>query len=119
MKHIVFVVDDDDAVRESLKMLLECEAFEVRAFASGPEFLDDIAGGACGCAVLDIHMPVMDGFAVLEAMRSRGVALPIMLTGHGDGLVERRAQQAGVIAMLRKPVDDGELMQAIHGALGR
>lgn len=117
---MVFVVDDDDAVRESLKVLLECEAFEVRAFASGREFLDHIAGGARGCAILDIHMPEMDGFAVLDAMRSRGTILPIlMLTGHGDAMAERRAKQAGALTMLRKPVNDGELIAALHDALAR
>ncbi|MBU6472950.1 MAG: response regulator [Alphaproteobacteria bacterium] len=114
----IYIVDDDDAVRESLQALLEAEGFNAREFESGRAFLEAAAGATGGCLVLDLRMPEMDGFQVLEEMRARGMRIPtIVLTGHGDASVEERVLQAGARRMLHKPIQEEELFKAVRAAL--
>ena len=70
---MIFILDDDDGVRDSLRLLLECEGFEAREFASCLEFLNAGRGGDGDCLVLDLHMPEMSGIELLEGMRQRGI----------------------------------------------
>jgi len=114
----IYVVDDDDAVRDSLKMLLESYQLFVRDYGSVPEFLDGIDPVDNSCLVLDLHLPAMGGFDVMNTLARRGVTLPvIVITGRSDAQTKARALQSGAVAFLEKPVDDQLLMNAIETAL--
>lgn len=114
----VYVVDDDDAVRDSLKILLESYDLVVRDFDSVPDFLGTAEPAGPACLVLDLHLPVMGGFDVMNTLAQRGSRLPvIVITGRGDAQTKARALQAGAVAFLEKPVDDKSLMAAIRTAL--
>ena len=93
----VFVIDDDDAVRDSLKLLLESHALCVREFASGQEFLDSVGPSPRGCLILDLHLPVISGLEFLLRFSSRLRDMPvILLTGRPDATTRSRALEAGV-----------------------
>jgi two-component system, LuxR family, response regulator FixJ len=114
----IYVVDDDDAVRDSLKMLLESYQLTVRDFGSVPEFLNGLDAVDNSCLVLDLHLPAMGGFDVMKTLARRGIRLPvIVITGGGDAQTRARALEAGAMAFLEKPVDDQALMGAITSAL--
>jgi two-component system response regulator FixJ len=114
----VYVVDDDDAVRDSLKILLESYDLAVRDFGSVADFLGALEAGCASCLILDLHLPVMGGFDVMNTLAQRGERLPvIVITGRGDAQTKARALEAGAIAFLEKPVDDRSLMSAIEIAL--
>jgi two-component system response regulator FixJ len=114
----IYVVDDDDAVRDSLKMLLESYQLAVRDFGSVQEFLDELGPIDGSCLVLDLHLPAMGGFDVMTTLARRGIRLPvIVITGRGDAQTRARAVEAGAVAFLEKPVDDQRLMSAIDTAL--
>lgn len=110
----VCVVDDDAAVRDSVRVLLELHGLVVRDYASAREFLDDATGKAAGCLLLDLHMPEMTGIELLELLRQQKIpTAAIVITGRSDGALRARAQRAGALALLDKPVDEDELMQSI------
>jgi two-component system response regulator FixJ len=114
----IYVVDDDDAVRDSLKVLLESYGLAVRDFGSVSDFLDLMKPNGGDCLVLDLHLPVMGGFDVMDTLAQRGSRLPvIVITGRGDTQTKARAMEAGAVAFLEKPVDDRCLMSAIEAAL--
>lgn len=114
----IYVVDDDDAVRDSLKILLESYQLTVRDFGSVPEFLDGLQPVDNSCLVLDLHLPAMGGFDVMNTLSRRRVRLPvIVITGRSDSQTRARALEAGAVAFLEKPVDDQVLMNAIDTAL--
>jgi two-component system response regulator FixJ len=114
----IYVVDDDDAVRDSLKILLESYDLAVRDFGSVPDFLNAPEPKGAACLVLDLHLPVMGGFDVMSMLAQQGTPLPvIVITGRGDAQTRARALQAGAVAFLEKPVDDQSLMSAIQTAL--
>ncbi len=114
----IYVVDDDDAVRDSLKILLESYQLTVRDFGSVPEFLDGLEPVGNSCLVLDLHLPAMGGFDVMSTLARRGVPLAVVvITGRGDTQTRERALAAGAVAFLEKPVDDQILMNAIDAAL--
>jgi len=114
----IYVVDDDDAVRDSLKILLESYDLAVRDFGSVSDFLGALESSGAACLVLDLHLPVMGGFDVMNTLARRGSRLPvIVITGRGDAQTKARALQAGAVAFLEKPVDDKSLMTAIRTAL--
>jgi two-component system response regulator FixJ len=116
----VFVIDDDDAVRDSLKLLLESHAMRVRDFASGPEFLAGIGLRPQGCVVLDLHLPVISGLDFLGRFGRRLDGMPvILLTGKADAATRRRAFEAGVTAFLEKPIEDDLLIEAVTRALAK
>ncbi len=117
---VVFVVDDDASVRRAMRRLLRAEGFEVETFDSGSEFLDSSPDRRRGCAVLDVKMPGMSGFAVLESLAARGSTLPVILvTGHGDVAMGARAMTAGCVSFLLKPFEDEALLGAVRTALAR
>jgi FixJ family two-component response regulator len=114
----VFVVDDDDAVRDSLKTLLELQSFTVETFETCQDFLNSETGDA-HCLVLDIHLPGMSGFDLMEAMKRMKRDLPtILITGRCDNAIRDRAKALGAVALLEKPVDFTELMAAIGRCVG-
>jgi two-component system response regulator FixJ len=114
----IYVVDDDDAVRDSLKILLESYQLTVRDFGSVPEFLNGLQPVDNSCLVLDLHLPAMGGFDVMNTLARHRVPLPvIVITGRSDSQTKARALAAGAVAFLEKPVDDQILMNAIDAAL--
>ena len=116
----VFIVDDDVAVRDSLSLLLGLRGFKTRSFGRGEDFLAAIDPAACGCVLLDLRMPSVDGIEVQAALAARGIALPIIiLTAHGDVASARTTLKGGAFDFLEKPIDDTLLMATIDAALGR
>jgi len=114
----VFVVDDDDAVRNSLQMLLKTLDLPTESFASAQEFLAAFDPGRGGCLVLDVRMPGMNGLHLQEELNARGALLPIIfITGHGDVPMAVEAMQHGAMDFLQKPFRDRELMDRITKAL--
>jgi two-component system response regulator FixJ len=117
---MVHLVDDDDAVRDSLKTLLESYGMEVRDYKSAVEFLEQTGNSVGGCLVLDLHLPVLSGLNLLTIMRQRDMALPVVfITGRSDRETKERAIKAGAVAFLDKPVGETALMAAIDAALAR
>jgi two-component system response regulator FixJ len=120
---MIFIVDDDDATRDSLRLLVECEGFEARDFASGRRFLDAVqsAGGDDGdCLILDLNMPGMNGFEVLEELRRRGDRLAvIVVTAWSDPASQSRVQAAGAVALLEKPHPADELLALVRQVAAR
>jgi CheY-like chemotaxis protein len=103
----VFVVDDDDGVRESLRWLLESVGHPVRVFRNGREFLDGYDADQPGCLLLDVRMPLMGGFELQEVLRTNNPALPILfLTGHGTIPMSVRAMRSGAFDFIEKPFSD-------------
>jgi two-component system response regulator FixJ len=116
----VFVIDDDDAVRDSLKLLLESHALLVRDFASAPEFLAALDATPSGCLILDLQLPVIGGLDFLCRYSDRLGGMPvIVLTGRANAATRSRARKAGVMEFLEKPVADDLLIAAIDRALSR
>jgi len=114
---VVLVVDDDPAVRNSLKFSLQTEGFVVRAYASGSELLSDPDLPDYGCVVVDQSMAEMTGLDLVASLRERHVALPaILITTNPSAAVRRRAAQAGV-PVIEKPLLGDALSHGIHDAL--
>jgi two-component system, LuxR family, response regulator FixJ len=114
---LVAVVDDDDAVRDSLQFLLETAGFSVATYNSAAQFLDE--GRPCDllCLVIDQHMPEQTGLQLVSRLRSQGVNLPIVLiTGSPSPDLVRLASELGVAKVLEKPLDDVVLLDFIEHA---
>jgi FixJ family two-component response regulator len=115
---MIFIVDDDAGVRDSLRLLLECEGFDAQEFASCREFLADGRAGKGDCLILDVHIPGMNGIELLETMRRRGDMLPaIVITGRTDAMTTNRARAAGALAIVEKPYQPEELLCLVRRAL--
>lgn len=115
---LIHVVDDDDAVRESLALLIGTVGLRVARWKHPQDFLDRFDRDAVGVIVLDVRMPGLSGQTVLDLLREQGADQPvIMLTGHGTIEMCRRAFKAGVVEFLEKPVDDEPLLEAVHNAV--
>lgn len=116
----VFIVDDDEAVRDSLKLLLETHGLDVRDYASCEAFVLGYHPQNRQCLVLDQHLPGMTGLELVQLLGRGGPALPIILvTGKGDHALKARAQAAGVLAYLDKPVNADRLLPLIYAALAK
>jgi two-component system, LuxR family, response regulator FixJ len=115
---IVHVVDDDEAVRQSLAFLLGSAGLAVRLYDSAPAFLENLAGIKGGCLITDIRMPGMTGIELLHALRARACGLPtIVITGHGDVPLAVEAMKAGAVDFIEKPFEQEVLLSAVHAAL--
>ena len=115
----IFIVDDDEAVRDSLKLLLESYGMDVEDYGSTAEFAQHYPPGATGCLILDQHLPGSTGLDFLSSREGVALGLPvILLTGRADAALRARAAQLGVAAFLEKPVADGVLLSTIRQALG-
>jgi FixJ family two-component response regulator len=118
-QEIILIVDDDLAVRESLKFALELEGLAVRVCGSGEELLNHPDLPAARCILLDYKMPVMDGLEVLDQLATRKIQVPVILiTSRATSAVLRRARAAGVRRFLEKPLLDGALLDQIQQVLG-
>ncbi|HTP99424.1 MAG TPA: response regulator [Casimicrobiaceae bacterium] len=114
----IFVVDDDEAVRDSLAMMLRAAGRAVETFTTAQEFIDRRGDARTGCVVLDVRMPGMSGIELQEWLTEHNDTLPIVfLTGHGDIPMAVRTIKRGAYDFLQKPVDDQHLLDAIDAAM--
>ena len=114
----VFVVDDDDAVRNSMRWLVESIGLPVKTYASAREFLETHDPNRPGCLVLDVRMPGMSGLDLQEKLHENGIVIPIIVvTGHGDVPAAVRAIKAGAVEFIEKPVNDQLLLDTIQHCL--
>ena len=117
---IVFVVDDDESVRGSLRFLLRSVGLESHAFGSAPEFLAAYDPAQPGCLVLDVRMPGMSGLELQQELNVRGAIIPVVfITGHGDVPMAVEAMQHGAHDFLQKPFRDEELIERVKRALAK
>ena len=117
---IVFIVDDDISVRESLELLVRSEGFHPQTFASAQEFLDHPRPTTPSCLVLDISLPGLDGLELQKHIAAERMEMPIIfITGYGDIPMTVQAMKAGAIEFLMKPFNDEALLSAIRQAIER
>lgn len=115
----VFIVDDDEVVRDSLRMLLEAYDIQVEDYASARDFVRGYRPGERACLILDQHLPGVTGLDFLSSPEGAALCLPvILLTGQGDSSIRDRAYALGVCAYLEKPVPDDILLATIGRAAG-
>lgn len=116
--YTVYIVDDDEAVRDSLQVLLDAVGYETQAFSCGPDFLEACQSGFKGCVLLDVRMPRMSGLEVQERLRTVCPDLPvIIITGHGDIAMAVGAMKAGALDFVEKPFHEETLLACIEAAL--
>jgi FixJ family two-component response regulator len=117
---VVFVVDDDESVRDSLRRLMRSVGFKVEIFPSARSFLDAGRPDAPGCLVLDVRLPGLSGLDLQRELAATDAALPVIfITGHGDIPMSVRAMKAGAVEFLTKPFREHELLDAIRNAIER
>jgi two-component system response regulator FixJ len=117
-KGIVYVIDDDEAMRDSLDFLLDSSGFGVRLFDNAQGFLDALPGLGFGCVVSDVRMPGVDGIELLKRMKAQHSSFPILImTGHGDVPLAVEAMKLGAVDFLEKPFDDDRLIGMIEAAI--
>ncbi|KAK0331666.1 hypothetical protein LTR94_027994, partial [Friedmanniomyces endolithicus] len=117
--HSVFVVDDDQAMRDSLLMLLRSEGLRARAFASAIDFLDALPEDKTACVITDLRMPQMEGTELIERLNKlRGDNWPIIvITGHADVPLAVRLMKAGVVDFIEKPFDPSRIVESVKGCI--
>ena len=114
----VYVIDDDDAMRDSLNFLLEAADFNVTLFETAQNFLDVLPGLEFGCVVSDVRMPGIDGIELLKRMKAGQSTFPILImTGHGDVPLAVEAMKLGAVDFLEKPFEDDRLIGMIDAAI--
>src|SRR6267154_68983 len=117
---IVFVVDDDVSVRESLELLIRCEGWEPQMFASAPEFLAHPRTLVPSCLILDVELPDLSGLDLQKRLAADRLEIPIIfITGYGDVPKTVQAMKAGAAEFLTKPYDDRALLGAVRNAIER
>jgi FixJ family two-component response regulator len=117
---IVFVVDDDDAVRSSMRLLLKSVGLNATALPSAQQFLATYDPNQPGCLVLDVRMPGMSGLELQQQLNLRGAVIPVIfITGHGDVPMAVEAMQQGAFHFLQKPFRDQDLLDCIQRALAK
>ncbi len=115
---IVYVIDDDDAVRQSLEFLLKTAGIAVRGFESAKAFLEILPRIQSGCVITDVRMPEITGIDLLRRIKESNLDIPvIVITGHGDISLAVDAMKIGAIDFLEKPFDDDLLLAAVRSAL--
>ncbi len=114
----IFIVDDDEAVRDSLRWLLEANGYAVRSFAGAEEFLDAYDPDQVGVLIADVRMPGMSGLELQEALIARKAPLPIVfITGHGDVPMAVSTMKKGAVDFLEKPFNDADLRNIVANML--
>ncbi len=117
-KPCVFIVDDDDAVRDGLELVIETLGIDCRTFDSAEKFLASYRHGMTGCLVLDYSLPGLNGLQLQDELNIRKILLPIIfLTAHGDAPMADRAMKAGAFGFLMKPVQIELLLEKIQAAV--
>jgi two-component system response regulator FixJ len=117
---IIYLIDDDDPVRDSLEFLMGSNGFRAVSYASAEEFLAALPTISQGCIVTDIRMPGMSGLELVQKLGDAGVAMPvIVITGHGDVPLAVEAMKAGVMDFLEKPFENDVLLSAVRAAFRR
>ena len=117
---VVHIVDDDEAVRQSLAFLLSSTGLAVRLYDSATAFLAGLANVKGGCLITDMRMPDMTGLELLHALKARACGLPaIVITGHGDVALAVEAMKAGAVDFIEKPFDEEAILTAVKAALER
>jgi FixJ family two-component response regulator len=114
----VYIVDDEPAVRDALRLLFHSVGLKAVGFAEASAFLDHRLEPGCGCLVTDLRMPGLSGIELIEALRGRGCMLPaVVVSGHGDVRLAVRALKCGATNFLEKPFHDQDLLDIVNGAL--
>jgi two-component system response regulator FixJ len=114
----VYIIDDDDAARESLEFLLRSANFSVTSYDSGTAFLSALRQITYGCIVTDVRMPGLDGIELLRHLKDVDVKLPvIVITGHGDVPIAVEAMKLGAVDFFEKPFDGDKMIAAVQSAL--
>lgn len=117
---IVYVVDDDAAVRDAIRKLISSVGLRVEVFGSAGEFLAQAPQNSPGCLILDVRLPDLSGLEFQRALSDRGIHIPIVfITGHGDVPMSVRAMKAGAVEFLTKPFRGQELLDAVQEAIVR
>jgi two-component system response regulator FixJ len=115
---LVHVIDDDEAVRDSLQFLLQSHGIDVRTYDSAKAFLKNLSGLKAGCIITDVRMPEISGVELLGRLKELRVGMPvIVVTGHGDLPLAVEAMKLGAVDFLEKPFDDEVLLAAVKSAL--
>jgi two-component system, LuxR family, response regulator FixJ len=117
---VVYLVDDDEAIRRSAGFMLKTSGYQVRTFASGVELLKEAKELPPGCILLDVRMPDMDGLQVQQALQERGIGYPVVvMTGHGDVGVAVHAMKVGAVDFIEKPFEKAVLLSAVDEGFAR
>jgi two-component system response regulator FixJ len=117
---LVHVIDDDEAVRDSLEWVFETAEIAVRSYESALAFLEALGPAPSGCVVTDVRMPGMSGLDLLQTLQDRGVQIPvIVITGHGDIPLAVEAMRAGAQDFLEKPFEEARLLASVQRAFER
>ncbi len=115
---IIYVVDDDEAMCESIRWLIESVGLTVKTFLSAAEFLDFYTQNHVSCLILDVRMPNMSGLELQDQLKRRNIDIPVIfVTGHGDVPMAIRAMKAGAFEFLTKPFNDQDLLDSINKAI--
>lgn len=115
---LIYIVDDEESIRDSLAVLLELHGYRIRLFDSGQQFLAAMPLGEPGCVLVDLHMPGMGGLELLQAMKQADIRLPvIMMTGFGEVSTAVQAMKAGALDFLEKPLSEPALLSVLDRAL--
>lgn len=116
----ILLVDDDEAIRDSVGFLLESDGHQVRTFASPLDLLTNLESSRAGCVITDVRMPEMGGLEVVQRIRASGCDVPvIVITGHADVALAVEAMRSGAADFIEKPFEDEVLLQAVRRALRR
>ncbi|MCC4115888.1 response regulator transcription factor [Aromatoleum toluclasticum] len=114
----IYIVDDDEALRDSLIWLLESSGYRVRAWESAESFLRDYLSGMTGCLVLDVRMPGMSGLELFEELKRRHFTLPVIfITGHGDVPMAVSAVKKGAVDFIEKPFSERDMLELVSECL--
>ena len=115
---IVYVIEDDEAMRDSLSFLLDSSGYSVTLFDDAQRFLDALPGLTFGCVLSDVRMPGIDGIELLKLMKTQHSPFPILImTGHGDVPLAVEAMKLGAVDFLEKPFEDDRLITMIESAI--
>ena len=121
MKEFVYIVDDDEAVRDSLKWLLEGNGYSVKVFENAEQLLDTQAGqehSLTGCLILDVRMPGITGIELHDELLTKKINIPVIfITGHGSVTLAVKSMKKGAIDFLEKPFSEEEICKLVDGAL--
>lgn len=118
LDHQVFLIDEDEVVRDSLKVLLESHGVQVRDFRSAAEFLSKAKATGGGCLVLGCHRHIVDGVELIGKLQRQHIAMPVIfIVGGGDAATKAAVLAAGAFAYLERPIEETALIRAIRAAL--